>query len=687
MDLTQLRGVGQAIQRRLHHLGIRTVEDLLFLLPLRYQDRTRITPIADLIPSLDQQVEGEIMGNRITFGRRRSLLVDIVDGQNSRLTLRFFHFNSHQQRQFEGGRRIRCFAQVHLNSGHLEMVHPEYQLLGSNSPSLPESLTPIYPLTEGLSQKRIQKLIDQAVERMITGDLNLIELLPEEISAPLKLPSLQQALLEIHRPDNLLTAQQREQVGVGGQRRLIIEELLAHQIAVRHSRSVVQRQQAVVLADTTLQQALIRQLPFELTAAQHRVIAEINRDLERPQPMQRLLLGDVGSGKTIIAALAALNAVEGGGQCALMAPTELLAGQHLHSMKQWLNPLNIHCTLLSGKQGVRERAEVMGAICSGEAKVVVGTHALFQDDVHFHQLHLLIIDEQHRFGVHQRLALRQKGESVDIMPHQLVMTATPIPRTLAMSAYADLDLSILDQSPAGRKPIETVVLSEDRRDEVVQRIDHRLLEGDQAYWVCPLIETSEQLQCQAAEDSWIQLQQLLPHHAIGLVHGRMKGEEKREVMRRFKAGELQLLVATTVIEVGVDVANATLMVIENSERLGLAQLHQLRGRVGRGAKQSHCLLLYHSPLGKVAKQRLQALREHNDGFKIAELDLAIRGPGELLGTRQTGVLQYRIADLQRDGHLLEQCNQMADILLRDYPDQAQQLIQRWLDAGVQYAHV
>lgn len=686
VELTRLKGIGPAALPKLERLGITSITDLLFHLPLRYQDRTRLTPLSELLEG-EAQVAGTIISSEVRAGRRPTLVVEMGQ-QGVGLTLRFFHFNAAQQRQLSVGRSIRCYGTVRRLGGHLEMAHPEYELTTTGAPvEVEATLTPIYPVTEGIQQRRLQRWIGAAVEWMLSTDL-LPDLLVDVGLVQQGYPPLHQALQLIHHPTPDVAVQQLMEGHHPAQQRLAFEELVAHQLSVRRYRLQQHRYGAPQLQMSAgAQQRFLAGLGFSLTDAQQRVVAEILADLRQPHPMQRLVQGDVGSGKTVVAALAALAAVESGYQCAVMAPTELLAEQHYSGFDGWFSALGISTVRLSGRQGVAQRRVALAAMESGSAQVIIGTHALFQRDVCFFRLGLVVIDEQHRFGVHQRLALREKGAVAGEYPHQLVMTATPIPRTLAMTAYADLDISVIDQLPLGRRPIQTVVLDEGRRGEVIDRIRLACEGGQQAYWVCPLIEESDLLQCQAAEQSLLLLQQLLPGLRVGLVHGRMAYSERQVAMMAFKQAELDLLVATTVIEVGVDVPNASLMVIENSERLGLAQLHQLRGRVGRGARQSHCVLLYQPPLGEIARERLKVIRESNDGFVIAQRDLEIRGAGELLGTRQTGVVGYRIADLERDEGLLEQVAMATDEILNQQPALVGPLIQRWMGAGAQYGDV
>ncbi|WP_162512010.1 ATP-dependent DNA helicase RecG [Aeromonas sobria] len=683
IPLDSLKGVGSKMLEKLERLGLATVQDLLFHLPLRYEDRTQVWPIGDLPPGLHGAVEGEIQDTQLVMGRRRMMVCRISDGTGT-LTLRFFNFTAAQKNSLAAGRLIRCFGEVRPGKYGLEMAHPEYKLLGEEQAGqTEEALTPVYPTTEGLRQLTLRNLTDQALAQL---DLyGVEELLPAglyphqiELAAALKL---------LHRPPPSVALPLLESGQHPAQQRLVLEELLAHNLSVLKVRAQAQTQLARALKPApTLVEQLLGALPFKPTGAQSRVVAEISKDLQQSHPMMRLVQGDVGSGKTLVAALAALQAIGNGCQVGLMAPTELLAEQHAINFAKWLEPLGIGVGWLAGKQKGKAREESLAAIKDGSVKMVVGTHAIFQEQVVFQRLALVIIDEQHRFGVHQRLALREKGEREGVHPHQLIMTATPIPRTLAMTAYADLDTSVIDELPPGRTPITTVALPDSRRGDVIERVKLACTEGKQAYWVCTLIEESEVLECQAAEDTAAELQNLLPGLHIGLVHGRMRPVEKQRVMEEFKAGILQLLVATTVIEVGVDVPNASLMIIENPERLGLAQLHQLRGRVGRGAVASHCVLLYHAPLSKTAQSRLGVLRETNDGFLIAQRDLELRGPGELLGTRQTGLADLKIADLVRDQPLIPQVQKMARFLMDRHPSHVEPLIRRWLGLRDHYSN-
>ncbi len=680
--ITELKGVAAKMAEKLHKLGINTVQDLLFHLPLRYEDRTRIYPIASLTPGSYGTIEAEIQSSQIINGRKRMLICNVRDDSGT-MTLRFFNFSAAQRNAMQQGLTIRAYGEVRRGNHQAEIIHPDYKILkGDEPPNLSETLTPIYPTTEGLKQASWMKLTEQALNLLQEDGLQ--ELLPEALRPNQQ--SLAQAVRTLHRPPADVDIYRLEQGQHPAQQRLVQEELLAHNLSMLKLRERSNHDKAVPLPATgALLNPFLAALPFKPTGAQQRVVADIGRDIEKPQPMMRLVQGDVGSGKTLVAAMAALQAIENGYQVAMMAPTELLAEQHAINFSQWLEPLGLKVGWLAGKLKGKARAQSLEDIASGSAHMVIGTHAIFQEQVQFHKLALIIIDEQHRFGVHQRLGLREKGISQGFHPHQLIMTATPIPRTLAMTAYADLDTSIIDELPPGRTPVTTVAISDSRRQEVIDRVRQAALnDGRQAYWVCTLIEESEVLECQAAEDTCEELRAALPELSIGLVHGRMRSAEKQQVMDRFKRGELKLLVATTVIEVGVDVPNASLMIIENPERLGLAQLHQLRGRVGRGAVASHCVLLYKAPLSHTATKRLGVLRQSNDGFVIAQKDLEIRGPGEVLGTRQTGIADMKVADLVRDQALIPHIQKLARHVMSQAPENVDAIIQRWLGDRQQY---
>lgn len=683
--LTTLSGVGASQAGKLAKIGLNTIQDLLLHLPLRYEDRTHLHLISALLPGSLATVEGEILRCDINFGRRRMLTCQISDGTGL-LTLRFFNFNAAMKNSLAVGRRVTVYGEVKRGGHGAEIIHPEYRFQGEkNDVVLQEALTPIYSTTEGLRQATLRKLTDQALELLKTCAIT--ELLPAQLNRGLM--SLPQALHTLHRPPPDMQLADLERGLHPAQRRLIMEELLAHNLSMLAVRASAQRYKALPLpADDRLKTRFLARLPFSPTGAQKRVLVEIEADMQKEFPMMRLVQGDVGSGKTLVAALAALRAIVHGKQVALMAPTELLAEQHANNFRQWFEPLGIEVGWLAGKQKGKARLAQQAAISSGQVAMVVGTHAIFQDQVQFNDLALVIIDEQHRFGVHQRLALWEKGKGQGFHAHQLIMTATPIPRTLAMTAYADLDTSVIDELPPGRTPVTTVAIPDTRRAEIIQRVKKACLEeGRQAYWVCTLIEESDLLEAQAAEATWEELKIALPELKVALVHGRMKSQDKQAVMQAFKQGEQQLLIATTVIEVGVDVPNASLMIIENPERLGLAQLHQLRGRVGRGAVASHCVLLYKTPLSKAAQKRLQVLRDSNDGFVIAQKDLEIRGPGELLGTRQTGSVAFKVADLLRDQAMIPEVQRIARHIHQHYPESASALVERWMPETTLYSNV
>ncbi|MFI9457706.1 ATP-dependent DNA helicase RecG [Acinetobacter sp. NPDC052428] len=676
----QLQGVGNAAAALLEKLNIFNTDDLLFHLPRDYEDRSTIIPMNQLSVGRSYLLEGIVKGVDFPPGKRKSMAV-LLDDDFGKVTLRFYHIYKGITDRCKLGNRLRIFGEVRVGARGLEMYHPELQVITEDTPLPQTQLTAIYPATEGLTQPKIRDYIQQALAQYSD---HLPELLPAKFSNGY---ALKQALEYIHHPPVNANMLQLAQGSHPAQQRLIFEELVAHQISLLTRRAFIQQVEAPSFVPSkTYAKQLLAGLAFEMTGAQKRVSREIAQDLKTNKPMLRLVQGDVGAGKTLVAGVAACHALEEGWQVALMAPTEILAEQHYLNFKRWFEPLGLNVAWLSGKQKGKARAAAEQVIRDGSAHLVIGTHALFQENVEFAKLGLVIIDEQHRFGVDQRLALRNKGLD-GMSPHQLVMTATPIPRTLAMSAYGDLDTSVIDELPPGRTPIQTVTIPLDRREEVLQRIASNCAEGKQAYWVCTLVEQSETLDAQAAEATFAEIRERFPELNIGLVHGKMKADEKQAVMQQFKNNELQLLIATTVIEVGVDVPNASIMVIENAERLGLSQLHQLRGRVGRGAKASFCALLYKHPLSKNGQERLRIMRETNDGFMIAEKDLELRGPGELLGTKQTGDMNFRVAKLERDDHLLNQAHYVAQQMLKDYPDQAEALLQRWLPEAPRYAYV
>jgi ATP-dependent DNA helicase RecG len=685
--------ISPATLSRLAKLGIHHRSDLLLHLPLRYEDETHLAPIAAVQPGMNAQVQGVITHSEVAFRPRRTLVCRLQDN-GGELYLRFLNFYPSQQKQLAEGKQIRAVGEARMGYYGLEMVHPKCRAVDDDTP-LQQSLTPVYPTTAGLSQAALRKLIANALDT-----LPLAETLPDALLQKMKLAGFSDSVRLLHNPPPDVSAASLEQRSHAAWRRIKFDELLAQQLSMRaHHRERGKRVAPGLAPQHRLTAQLIKDLPFALTSAQQKVYAEIGRDLAQPHPMQRLLLGDVGSGKTVVAALAALQAIENGYQVAFMAPTEILAEQHYLKLRDWLAPLGIAPVWLSGSLKKKEKQLAAERIASGETLLAIGTHALFQEQVSFQKLGLAIVDEQHKFGVQQRLALRAKGtqpatrqagcgidSNKGTEPHQLMMSATPIPRTLAMSYYADLDVSVIDELPPGRTPVVTKLASDARRDEVFARVRAACLEGQQAYWVCPLIDESEALQLQTAIETHETLRAAFPELKVGLAHGKLDSAEKARVMAAFKAGELQLLVATTVIEVGVDVPNASLMVIDHAERMGLAQLHQLRGRVGRGVAQSLCILLYQQPLSELARARLKIIFESSDGFVIAQQDLQLRGPGELLGARQSGVAMLRFADINADEDLLNQARQAADELLRDFPDAAQGHLQRWMANRHDYLH-
>ena len=682
--VSQLRGVGERTQQQLARLGLYTLQDLLFHLPLRYQDRTQLTPLNKLSFGGEYVVEGIITSVNFNKKNSRSVTCQITD-ERGFLTLRFFHFSGHLQQQLKPQQKIRCFGEVRMGPKGWEMAHPEFI---AESSALPDHLTPVYPTTEGLHQNKLRLCITQALTIFSDSPDDAYEILPEKITHLLKCGSIKKALFTLHRPRNQYELNHAIDNRLSPIARLAVEEFMAHHVSLLTLRAETKKQQASLLRpQTDLISRFLQHLPFTLTQAQQRAFADIEQDLAINQPMLRLIQGDVGSGKTLVAALAALLAIDNQQQVVLMAPTEILAEQHWINFNKWFSPLNIQTAWLTGKIKGQQRTETLEKIANGSAQLIIGTHALFQETVIYKNLSLIIIDEQHRFGVDQRLSLRNKGADTHRLPHQLMMTATPIPRTLSMTLYVDLDTSIIDELPPGRQPITTLVMPGEKREQLIQRIQQVCAQGRQVYWVCTLIEESDVLTCEAANSTYENLQQALPNLRIGLIHGQLKTQQKAEIMEAFKVGAIDLLVATTVIEVGVDVPNATLMVIENAERLGLAQLHQLRGRVGRGPEASYCILLYRNPLSLISRQRLGYLKESQDGFYLAEKDLELRGPGEILGTRQTGELSFRVAELIRDQALLPLAKQGAEILLKEFPEQAQALVQRWLRQQQSYMQV
>lgn len=686
-----LTGIGGQTANRLQKLGLCTLQDLIFHLPHRYEDRTRVYPIGSLKPGMTVLISGKVEFIDVLPRGRKGLVCRISDGTGF-INLKFFHFTASQHNMLKPGTLISCFAEVRYGFAGLEMVHPEYKVIANPDQCITETrLTPVYPLTEGLSQNVIRKAVKQALDLCSQQPELLTDWIPEAILKQYRYPSLADAIQTLHAPDESVSIDALQNGSVPALKRLAFEELLTHFLTLRTTRNKTKAWQApAFFADANGQAAtehFINSLPFKLTGAQQRVITEVEADCRLQHPMMRLVQGDVGSGKTIVSAYAALLALTAGYQVAVMAPTELLAEQHFRNFTAWFEGFQTQVVYLTGQLKGNARKAVLQGLEEGTANIIIGTHALFQDSVNFHRLGLIIIDEQHRFGVHQRLALREKGQQAGIRPHQLVMTATPIPRTLAMLQYSDLDISIIDELPPGRKPIVTSVIPSERRADVIDRINSWVGKKRQVYWVCTLIEESEVLQCEAAEKTSETLTQALPDVRVALIHGRMKSAEKDAVMQAFKNHHIDLLVATTVIEVGVDVPNAGLMIIENPERLGLSQLHQLRGRVGRGNDDSYCLLMYQAPLSDTARHRLGVLRDSNDGFVIAEKDLELRGPGEVMGTRQTGQMHFKVADLARDSDLLATVQQIGDEFFTQAPHAVQPLCDRWLGASTEYSEV
>ena len=680
-DLIDLKGVGPALVSKLQKLKVHNQYDLLFLLPIRYEDKTSLHKISALVAGEKALIQGFIVLTTVVYRGRRMLISQLSDDTGI-ITLRFFHFSKQQARRLAKNTVVRCFGQTRKTASGLEMIHPEYQIINPENPvPLEAGLTPIYPTTEGLQQGRLRKFVRAALEQQID---TIEELLPDSIVKELGLVPLTEALREIHQPSQKNIVNDHESLA---RKRLIIEELLANQLALKRLKRHTKKEPATVLANRLLKESLIKNLPFKLTKSQARVVEEIEMDLEKNRPMMRLLQGDVGSGKTIVAALAMLIAVGSKQQAALMAPTELLAEQHFNNVVSWFEPLGISVALLKSKLSAKDRRTVFAGVANGTIDIIVGTHALFQPSVVYKNLALVVVDEQHRFGVEQRLSLMKKSNDRNTVPHQLIMTATPIPRTLAMTAYGDLDASIITELPKGRGNIKTIVVPEEKRSQVVDKISKECALGRQSYWVCPLIEESEELNFQAAESTYVFLQEQLKRLSVGLVHGKLSSVKKTKAMENFVNGNTNILVATTVIEVGVDVANSSVMVIENAERLGLTQLHQLRGRIGRGRHESVCILLYKKPLSSVAKERLAAIRATNDGFLIAEKDLQLRGPGELLGTRQKGLIGLRIADIMRDAYLLPAINKLTVNIEQNHPDLIEKIVRRWVGDQLEYRNV
>ncbi len=680
-ELTDLKGVGPALKDKLAKLSINKQSDLLFLLPTRYEDRTQLKKIGALVPDEEALIEGRVLLTSIVYRGRRMMIVQLSD-DTGMLTMRFFTFSKYQAQNLSRDTVVRCYGKTRKTASGIEMIHPQYQVIDPERPApLSKRLTPVYPTTKGLSQTKLRQIVNASLKEQLK---NTEEILPDEIIVEMGLGSLSDALSKIHNP---LPSEVNDKEKFEPLRRLVAEELIANQLALRQIKKTTQSNPALALSDNQLMKTFIKNLPFKLTGSQKRVTGEIEKDLAEPTPMMRLLQGDVGSGKTVVAASAMALAAASKSQSVLMAPTELLAEQHKNNLDEWFKPLGVKVVILKSKLPKKQKDLILGQIKNGEASIIIGTHALFQTQVEYKNLGLVIVDEQHRFGVDQRLSLVNKSKSLGTVPHQLIMTATPIPRTLAMTAYGDLDTSILDELPKGRGSIKTIVIPDDKRDEVIEKIDKETKEGRQAYWVCPLIEESEELNYEAAETTFDKLGLELKKTTIGLVHGRLKPEIKNQTMLDFKNNLFQVLVATTVIEVGVDVPNATIMVIENAERLGLSQLHQLRGRVGRGAHESLCVLIYKGPLNELAKKRLGVIRKSVDGFYISEKDLQLRGPGELLGTRQKGLIGLKIADISRDAHMLPYINKLCADFDNKYPGKSEKLIKRWVGEQIIYRNV
>ena len=680
-DLIDLKGVGPALVSKLQKLKVHNQYDLLFLLPIRYEDKTSLHKISALVAGEKALIQGFIVLTTVVYRGRRMLISQLSDDTGI-ITLRFFNFSKQQARRLAKNTVVRCFGQTRKTASGLEMIHPEYQIINPENPApLEAGLTPIYPTTEGLQQGRLRKIVRAALEQQID---TIEELLPASIVKELGLVPLTESLREIHQPSQKNIVNDHQSLA---RKRLIIEELLANQLALKRLKKHTKKEPAMALANRLLKESLIKNLPFKLTKSQARVVEEIEMDLKKNRPMMRLLQGDVGSGKTIVAALAMLIAVGSKQQAALMAPTELLAEQHFNTVVSWFEPLGVSVALLKSKLSAKDRRTVFAGVANGTIDIIVGTHALFQPSVVYKNLALVVVDEQHRFGVEQRLSLMKKSSDRNTVPHQLIMTATPIPRTLAMTAYGDLDASIITELPKGRGNIKTIVVPEEKRSQVMDKISKECALGRQSYWVCPLIEESEELNFQAAESTYVFLQEKLKRLSIGLVHGKLSSVKKTKAMENFINGHTNILVATTVIEVGVDVANSSVMVIENAERLGLTQLHQLRGRIGRGRHESVCILLYKKPLSSVAKERLAVIRATNDGFLIAEKDLQLRGPGELLGTRQKGLIGLRIADIMRDAYLLPAINKLTVNIEQNHPDLIEKIVRRWVGDQLEYRNV
>mgnify|MGYP001215646241 CR=1 FL=1 len=679
-DIGNLKGVGPLLQEKLNSQNIFIIEDLLFLLPLKYEDRTQLFDLKKAPIDHRCLVKGKIIDSKILFYGRRTLQVVIDDG-TEKLKLRFFYFSNNQYKQFKVNETVVCFGLLKNNNNKLEMIHPEYKLLDiSKNFETEDALTPIYPSVDGIKQGRVRNLVQQATNILKFSDPK--DLIPTNILDQLDLPELKTSLLTLHNPPQNISINNIDEELIAFRNRLSFEELLAYYVSLKNLRRLALRKDADKLCQGKTQiEQFTNSLNFKLTSAQKRVTNEIIDDLSLPRPMMRMLQGDVGSGKTVVAAIACLKAILNKKQAAFMAPTELLAQQHFEALTRLFENQRIKIAILTGSLKQATRKNIQHLIQHGKIDLIIGTHALFQDGVIFKNLSLIVIDEQHRFGVKQRVALREKGTDGNSHPHQLIMTATPIPRTLALAAYADLDTSVIDELPSGRKPIKTLIISNNKRKSVIEKIKIACQNGQQAYWVCPLIDESDKIEADAANSRFQDLSSRIKSIKIGLIHGRQKNQDKEKTMLLFKEGEIDLLVATTIIEVGVDVPNASLMVIENSERMGLSQLHQLRGRVGRGSEESHCILLYKPPLNTIAKERLSVLRDSSDGFFISQKDLELRGPGEILGKKQTGLPQYRIANISRDANLMPNVQKTAEIIMKKFPNRTNDIVSRWLGSS------
>ncbi|MFL2549352.1 MAG: ATP-dependent DNA helicase RecG [Gammaproteobacteria bacterium] len=680
-DLLDLKGVGEKGLIKLNKIGIRTVEDLLFHLPIRYQDKTKLTKISDLEPGNKYFIEGVVEKSNIIFYKKRMFLVRLSDSSGF-IQLRFFYFNKSQMRNFSEGQKVRCYGELRLANKVKEMVHPECEFVDRNNiKKLDEYLTPVYPITEGLQQHRIRNIVRQSLAMLKSGKISFPEILPKKILEKYNLVDINTALLSIHNPSGNESFEELVNSENINKKRLVFEELLAHQLIFKRIKALNKRLTSFKLDNNDVPiKKLISKLPFEPTKSQIVVMNEIIADMQKDMPMMRLVQGDVGCGKTLVALFAALHAISNGYQVAFMAPTEILSEQHYQSIKLMLKDFNINISILYSGIKAKEKETIIEDIKLGNTDLIIGTHALIQNQINFSNLALVIIDEQHKFGVHQRMTLTTKGKKHDTFPHQLILTATPIPRTLAMSLYGNLEYSAINEMPKGRQDIDTIAISEDRRSEVLEKISSKCKDGSQVYWVCPLINESEVLECKAATNTYEELQSKLKNINIGLIHGRMKMAEKEEVMSNFRNKKIDVLVSTTIIEVGLDVPNATVIIIENSERMGLSQLHQLRGRVGRGNKKSSCILIFKSGLSELARKRIDILRKCSNGFDIAKEDLDLRGPGEILGKKQKGDINFKIANIARDYRFIEDTKDCAEKISSVA---SEKLARRWITEEIE----